>query len=93
MAEAYLGLIEKAQSGETYNICSGNPVALREVISMCEQITGLELEVKVNPEFVRANEVVSLSGDASRLKTLLPEWKMSPLRETLSWMLSEQERA
>lgn len=93
VAEAYLGLIEKAQSGETYNICSGNPVALREVISMCEQITGLELEVKVNPEFVRANEVVSLSGDASRLKTLLPEWKMSPLRETLSWMLSEQERA
>lgn len=89
VAEAYLGLIEKGQPGETYNISSSNPVALREVISLCEQLTGHQLEVKVNPAFVRANEVVRLSGDASKLRALLPEWKMPALRETLSWMLSE----
>lgn len=87
VAEAYLGLIEKGQPGETYNICSGNPVALREVISLCEHITGHQLEVAVNPAFVRANEVIRLSGDVSKINTLLPEWRTPPLRETLSWML------
>ncbi len=93
VAEAYLGLIEKGQAGEVYNISSGNPVALREVISICEQLTGHQLEVKVNPAYIRANEVVRLSGDVSKLRALLPEWKMPAFRETLSWMLSEPEEA
>lgn len=92
VAEAYLGLLEKGQASETYNISSAEPVALREVISMCEQLTGHQLEVKVNPAFVRANEVVRLSGDTSKLRALLPEWKMPTLQETLSWMLSEPEQ-
>lgn len=89
VTEAYLGLIENGQSGEIYNISSGNPVALKEVVTMCEEMTGHQLEVKVNPAFVRENEVVKLSGDASKLNALLPKWKMPTLRKTLSWMLSE----
>jgi nucleoside-diphosphate-sugar epimerase len=89
VVDAYLGLINKGEVGETYNICSGKPVALKEVLIMCEQLEGYTLEIRVNPDFVRANEVVSLTGDASKLKSLLPQWSMPSLQETLSWMLRE----
>lgn len=88
VVSAYRGLLETRPQGQTINVCSGVTHSLREVIDMCRQITGQDIEVQVNPAFVRANEVKTLSGDNSRLRASVPEWTTPPLRETLSWMLS-----
>lgn len=88
IVSAYRGLLEAGPLGQTINVCSGVTHSLREVVDMCRQITRQDIGVLVNPAFVRANEVTRLSGDNTRLTSLVPGWQNPPLRETLSWMLS-----
>ncbi|MFP4155832.1 MAG: GDP-mannose 4,6-dehydratase [Halothiobacillaceae bacterium] len=83
---AYRRLIEIAPEG-TFNVCSGRPHALREVLEMGRRISGHDIEVQVNPAFVRANEVRTLQGDASRLRSVIGDWQSPPLEETLRWMI------
>ncbi|MDX9874766.1 MAG: GDP-mannose 4,6-dehydratase [Spongiibacteraceae bacterium] len=93
VATAYRRLAEVKPVGEIVNICSGRTHSLREVIAMAESLTGHSLEVTVNPAFVRANEVRSLRGDPSRLRSLIGEWSMPPLEETVAWMLAASNPA
>ena len=87
--DAYVGLMLDTTESTTVNICTGQVTALRDVIAMATALTGHEIEVRVNPAFLRANDVAVLGGDATHLKTLLPNWSPIPLRETLRWMLSD----
>ncbi|WP_346832805.1 GDP-mannose 4,6-dehydratase [Pseudomonas abietaniphila] len=89
LVAAYRGLLEAKPFGQFVNVSSGKTHSLREVIDMCRSITGHDLTVEVNPAFVRANEVKTLCGDNSRLKSLVPGWQTPELSETLSWMLAE----
>jgi nucleoside-diphosphate-sugar epimerase len=89
LVAAYRGLLEAKPFGQFVNVSSGKTHSLREVIDMCRTITGHDLAVEVNPAFVRANEVKTLCGDNSRLKSLVPGWKTPELSETLSWMLND----
>lgn len=75
-------------AGETYNISTGETHNLGAIVEMASQITGHQLDIRVNPRFVRANEVRVLAGDPAKLRSVLPEWKVFPLFETLSWMLN-----
>lgn len=84
---AYRKLIEAAPIGQTINVCSGNLVSLRDVLELCETLTHSKIQAKVNPAFVRANEVLQLGGDPSLLKNLVPDWQPRSLSETLAWML------
>lgn len=90
LVKAYRGLLEARPIGQTVNVSSGKAHSLREVIAMCEALTGHKIEVEVNPAFVRANEVKTLCGDNSRLKSLVSGWQTPPLEETLSWMLAAE---
>jgi len=89
LVKAYRGLIEARPLGETVNVSSGKTYSLREVIAMCSEITGHQLQVEVNPAFVRANEVKTLCGDNAKLRALVPGWQTPPLQDTLGWMLAE----
>lgn len=86
---AYRGLLGIAPVGQTVNVSSGVNYSLREVIGLCEAISGHCMEVTVNPAFVRANEVKTLTGDNTRLRSLIPGWQTPALRDTLTWMLAE----
>ena len=84
----YRRLIENPGAvGSVYNVSSRKTYTLREVVSICEELTGHSIRTEVNPAFVRANEVRTLYGENSRLRTLLGEWKAIELRDTLDWML------
>lgn len=88
---AYSALLSKpSASGEVFNICSGNPQSLRDVISMIKDISGHDFEVTVNPAFVRENEVKMLWGDRSRIEALTGQKPTYSLRDTLAWMLGAQ---
>ena len=86
VANAYRRLVQVCPAGETINICSGESHSLREVLAMVGNIAGYDIEVKVNPAFVRANEVRSLLGSAERLRSIIGEWDLPPLSDTLAWM-------
>jgi len=53
------------------------------------QIAGYEIEVRVNPAFVRGQEVTRLQGDAHKLWQHIGPLPMIALRETLAWMYRE----
>jgi nucleoside-diphosphate-sugar epimerase len=87
VAAAYRRLLEVRPAGQTVNVSSGITHSLREVLEMATAITGHAIEVRVNPSFVRTNEVKSLCGNPARLRSLIGEWKTPSLQETLRWML------
>jgi len=77
-----------AAIGATLNICSGKAYTLREVLGLVRDISGKELAVRINPAFVRSNEVKILLGDHSRMDALLPgSCGKIPLVDTLRWMI------
>ncbi len=89
VVQAYRHLLHNpAAVGHTVNICSGRTHSLREAIAMAQTITGHSIDVRVNPAFVRANEVPTLSGNPARLHALIgDDWHSPPLQDTLRWML------
>ncbi|MEC7727894.1 MAG: GDP-mannose 4,6-dehydratase [Pseudomonadota bacterium] len=87
VVEAYRRLVDRKPVGETFNVASGKTHSLREVLALCAELSGHQIDVQVNPAFVRANEVKTLCGNASKLRECIGEWKTPELKETLRWML------
>jgi nucleoside-diphosphate-sugar epimerase len=86
VANAYLTLAESALTSEIINISSGTIHSLQEIISMAASATNHQLEIYVDPAFVRPHEIKRLGGDNSRLCTL--GWKRRySLPETIEWMI------
>ncbi|MDX1735681.1 MAG: GDP-mannose 4,6-dehydratase [Halioglobus sp.] len=86
VARAYAGLVKAAAPGEAYNICSGEGYSLKSIIDTMNRLAGYDIEVRVNPDFVRANEIRRLVGDNTRLRSVCPQLTPIPMDETLSWM-------
>ena len=93
VVSAYRMLLGHCPAGKTLNVCTSKSYSLREVVALCEKITGHSIDIKVNPEFVRANEVRVLTGDNRHLKGVIGDWDMHDLKETLSWMLDANKVA
>ena len=88
VAQIYKRLLEVKPTGQTINVCSGKTHSLREVLTMVKNISGYEIEVKVNPAFVRANDVKILCGDSTRLQSLIGNCDSPSLEDTLRWMMT-----
>jgi nucleoside-diphosphate-sugar epimerase len=87
VAEMYKKLMECDTASATVNICSGKGVSLTDVIATMQSLTRHTIAVKVNTDFVRKNEVKKLIGSNNLLFSLVGEQKISPIEETLRWML------
>lgn len=88
VSDAYLLLLRHAKPGTIVNVCSGAAYSIREIIALCENITNHKIQVQVNPEFVRHQEVRELIGDNTELRKITANWKPIPLKETIQWMLN-----
>ena len=91
ICEIYFKLLDQGVSGEVYNVCSGRAVSLREVLAMMTEVTGWHPEVRVNPEFVRANEIIKLAGDLTKISGVIGNVNGYSLRQTLTWMLDKYQ--
>lgn len=91
VCDAYLLLLTHGKPNEAYNICSGKPYALRQIIETFVRMTSHTPRIEINPAFVRASEVHRLCGDPGKLHTLLAEHGHTlsepKLEETLARML------
>ncbi len=90
---AYLGLLQSDARSQFVNVSSGRAIALREVIAMAEAIAGYQIEVRVNPAFVRANEIPVLRGDDSRLRSIVGPRELTAFEQTLRDMLAHGDAA
>lgn len=93
VCDAYLALLTHGKPGEVFNVCSGQPYTLQTVMDTLADLTGHTLQARVNPAFVRANEVQRLCGDPGKLHVLCEQAGVQltqpSLRDMLSWMLTE----
>ena len=71
ICDAYLKLLEFGQSNEIYNVCSGQARSLQFVMDTLKKLTGHDIEIRVNPDFVRASEVHRMVGNPEKLNRLL----------------------
>lgn len=70
VAQAYLKLYESNGRSDVVNISSGKVYALSEIIDLMNEIAGYTIEVVVNPDFVRSNEIKVLCGNNQKLREL-----------------------
>jgi GDP-6-deoxy-D-talose 4-dehydrogenase len=92
LVSCYRRLLENHVVGGVFNVCSGRGYALTEILSMIAELTGQKLEVRVNPKFVRANEVKRLIGSRAALDQAIGSVDVIPLWTTLGWMLGDKAR-
>lgn len=93
VAEIYARLLSTPRAiGGTYNICSGRALSLGEMLDLVSQLSGHHFEVRVNPAFVRQNEVRTLWGSAARLESVIGPLPAIPFEETVRWMLEAHYR-
>ena len=90
VAEAYAGLALADAPPALVNICTGTVRSIDDILATLGQISGHQIEVRVNPAFVRANDVPVLGGDVSRLRATLPDWHPRDLADTLDWMYRDR---
>lgn len=89
IANAYLSLLKSDVKSEIFNLCSGNVYSLNSIINICEQLVGYEINVNVNPDFVRMNEIKTLGGDNSKLYDDINFKSVYSIEQTIKDMLNE----
>lgn len=84
--DIYTRLLQCDAFGEIVNLCSGQAISLMEIIERMNTIAGYEINVRVNPAFVRANEIKRLVGSTTRLEQLIGKLEPADLETTLRTM-------
>lgn len=86
VAQVYRQLLENKPLGAVVNVCSGVTYSIRDVLNLAQAITGHAIQIRVNPKFVRDNEIKSLSGNPRQLQSLIGQLPTFTLEQTLRWM-------
>ena len=87
ICQMYLRLLDLGQTGFTYNLATARTYSLGAVIGILQNLCGYEIAVKSNPQYMRANEIHLLAGDAGLLERTIGHINLHSLEETLKWML------
>ncbi len=90
LARALVIIMGSSPSGETYNVCSGQSYTFREMVEQMILVSGLDVELRLDPSLERVNEIPLLLGSAEKLMEL--GWKpMIPIEDSLTDLLKEME--
>jgi len=89
VCEIYKRLLEVDISGEVVNIASNKGIKLLDVVDMMNKIAKYNIEVKVNPEFVRKGEIKSLTGSSEKLFDIIGKVKQRDFKNILEDMYND----
>jgi len=67
---AYRVVMDRGQPGMAYNVGSGRPIVLRDLVSLVMQVAGLEREVIFDVSKIRSIDVPRIHADVTRLAGL-----------------------
>ena len=82
----YIALLKSETKSTVVNLCSGKAISLLEVIDDMNILAGYEIEVKINPAFVREHEIKTLFGSTQKLHELIVVNETHSIQKTLEWM-------
>lgn len=89
VVRAYWALLERGAPGEAYNVCSGKGVSIREVLQSLIDLSGVCVEVGVDPERLRPSDIPVLVGDPGKLRSATAWEPLVPLAHTLRDLLDD----
>lgn len=92
VARFYSELIQAPDNNKLrcINVCSGQAYTLGQILDYVQKAANHQFdEIKVNPAFVRANEIKLLLGDPSVLNQIVSNISRYPLEQTIEWMVAE----
>ena len=88
VARIYAKLVESGSAiGMTVNVGSGRSISLRSIVAKLEEFAGHRIEIRVNPAFVRSNDIARLAADTSRLDAAIGLNERVAFESTIAWML------
>ena len=87
VVHAYYLLLTKAEAGSIYNICSGEGIALSNLIDRIADEFGVVITTKVNLDYVRPNDNRVMIGENYKIKHDLGWIPRIPLEKTLADMI------
>ena len=88
VVDCYARLLNSRSASRVFNVCSGVGHTLRAVLQTAADLAGHMPAVRVNPAFVRVNEVQKLVGSRAALERAIGPIAGPELRDTLRWMLA-----
>lgn len=87
IVRAYTLLIDNGVIGETYNVGSNKASNLREILSKIIKMSNTEIEIKVDKDKFRKNDILKTRANTSKIYNLL-KWKTTiDLEESLKNIL------
>jgi GDP-4-dehydro-6-deoxy-D-mannose reductase len=89
VVRAYVGLMAGGVPGEVYNVCSGQAVAVRDVLDRLIALSGVRVDVQVAPELLRPVDQPLLLGTREKIGAAIGWAPAIPLETTLRDLLDE----
>jgi GDP-4-dehydro-6-deoxy-D-mannose reductase len=83
VVRAYADLAERGQAGETYNVCSGTPVAIVDILRKLVTVAHVGVEIREDAALLRPVDVPVVYGDNTKLRAATGWQPEIPLVRTL----------
>jgi GDP-4-dehydro-6-deoxy-D-mannose reductase len=85
---AYFALLEKGQSGERYNVCSGRERTVRSLLERLVSLAGIEVEIRPDAARMRPAEQRRAVGDPAKIRNATGWYAQTPIDESLAAILA-----
>ena len=92
VVRAYWLAATRGEPGAAYHVCTGRPVAVREVLETLISLATVEPRVEVDPSRLRPADIPVLWGSAERLHRATGWEPRIPLERTLADLLEDWRR-
>jgi GDP-4-dehydro-6-deoxy-D-mannose reductase len=89
VAKAYATLLERGHNGETYNVCTGREVSMRQVVEGLIRLAGVHVELRQDATRIRSEGLQRICGDFSKIYREHGVVAEDRLDDTLSSMLEQ----
>lgn len=94
---AYRDVLERGTPGQSYNVATGEALALRDALDILLGLARVDMRVKVDPSKIRPADPPLLQGDSEKLRRATgwaPSRKVEDtLADVLEWWRTETARA
>ena len=87
VVRAYWALLERGNSGEVYNVCSGRGRSIGDILRALLEISGVHVDLQVDRERLRPSDLPALVGDPTRLREATGWEPRIPLERTFRDLL------
>ena len=69
--ELFMQLLSNGNPGEVYNVCSGKPKRIGDLLTDMIRKSGKNLDIEISPKLLRENDISRIYGDRGKLDELL----------------------